>query len=91
MSLVGPRPDQVDQARFYSGNEWRRALVKPGLTGLAQISGRNAISWAARKQLDLEYVATQSLLLDLEILWRTIPYVLESRDVHINKVQETAR
>lgn len=91
MTLVGPRPDQVDQARFYSGNEWRRNVVKPGMTGLAQISGRNAISWAARKQLDLEYVANQSLSLDLKILRRTIPYVLGRRDVHINQFQETAR
>jgi len=91
MSLVGPRPDQMDQARFYSGEEWRRTVVKPGITGLAQINGRNAIDWAARKQVDLEYVARQSLLLDLNILWRTIPYVIGSRDIYINKVSETVR
>ena len=44
MSLVGPRPDQVDQARFYSSAEWCRTFVKPGITGLAQINGRNSIS-----------------------------------------------
>jgi len=61
MSLVGPRPDQVDQEEFYVGDEWKKNLVKPGITGLAQINGRNAISWADRKRLDLEYVEQQSL------------------------------
>ena len=91
MSLVGPRPDQVDQARFYREDEWRRNLVKPGITGLAQTGGRNAISWAERKQVDLEYVERQSLLLDLKILWRTIPYVFLSRDVYIRSVSESVR
>jgi undecaprenyl phosphate N,N'-diacetylbacillosamine 1-phosphate transferase len=88
MSLVGPRPDQVDQARFYSAEEWRRTHVKPGITGLAQINGRNTISWAERKQLDLEYVEKQSLALDLQILLKTIPYVLGSRDVYGSSVSE---
>ena len=91
MSLVGPRPDQVDQSQFYAGEEWRRTLVKPGITGLAQISGRNSISWAERKQMDLEYVARQSLALDLRILWRTIPYVIGSHDVFVNQVSEKVR
>lgn len=82
MSLVGPRPDQVDQHRFYSEEERRKLLVKPGLTGLAQISGRNAISWAQRKALDVEYVERRSLRLDLLILFRTIPYVCLRRNVH---------
>jgi undecaprenyl phosphate N,N'-diacetylbacillosamine 1-phosphate transferase len=91
MSLVGPRPDQVDQERFYVGNEWQRNLVKPGITGLAQINGRNAISWADRKQLDLEYVSRQSLTLDLQILLKTVPYVLGSRDIYIDHISEEAR
>jgi lipopolysaccharide/colanic/teichoic acid biosynthesis glycosyltransferase len=91
MSLVGPRPDQVDQERFYSGDEWRRNLVKPGITGLAQVSGRNAILWAARKQLDLAYVARQSLLLDLEILLRTVPCVLANRGIFVNHISEKVR
>ncbi|HEY2973289.1 MAG TPA: sugar transferase [Pyrinomonadaceae bacterium] len=88
MSLVGPRPDQVDQARFYSDAEWGRSVVKPGITGLAQINGRNAIPWAERTQIDLEYVGQQSLLLDLRILWQTIPYVLASQDIYINQGSE---
>jgi len=91
MSLVGPRPDQMDQAQFYSGEEWRRTLVKPGITGLAQVSGRNSISWAERKQMDIEYVSRQSLLLDLKILWRTIPYVIGSRDVFIRQHERAGR
>jgi lipopolysaccharide/colanic/teichoic acid biosynthesis glycosyltransferase len=91
MSLVGPRPDQLDQARFYSGDEWRRNLVKPGITGLAQVSGRNAILWASRKQLDLEYVARQSVRLDLEILLRTVPCVLASRGIFVQQISEKLR
>ncbi len=82
MSLVGPRPDQVDQYAFYSEEDRRKLLIKPGLTGLAQINGRNAISWAQRKALDAEYVRERSLQLDLLILLRTIPYVFLRRDVH---------
>jgi len=84
MSLVGPRPDQVDQIRFYSETEKRKLLVKPGITGLAQISGRNNISWEQRKALDVAYVDRQSFWLDLSILARTIPYVLLRKDINAN-------
>ena len=83
MSLVGPRPDQVDQYAYYTAEERRKHLVKPGITGLAQINGRNSITWSRRKQLDLEYVARQSLRLDLRILFQTFPYVLMRRDVFV--------
>ncbi|MGD0497266.1 MAG: sugar transferase [Bryobacteraceae bacterium] len=76
MSLVGPRPDQVDQLRFYTEEEKRKLNVRPGITGLAQISGRNDIPWAQRKAYDLEYVRRRSLWLDWKILARTIPYIL---------------
>lgn len=82
MSLVGPRPDQPDQLRFYTPEEKARLLVKPGITGLAQLSGRNHIPWIERKQMDLEYVKKRSLLLDFMILLRTIPAVLVARGVH---------
>lgn len=82
MSLVGPRPDQVDQIRFYDDQERRKLLVKPGITGLAQISGRNDISWKMRKALDVRYVEERSLMLDLEILLKTIPYVLLRKGIH---------
>lgn len=94
MSLVGPRPDQVDQIRFYAGTEKRKLNVTPGITGLAQISGRNNISWDRRKTLDVEYVDRQSFWLDLTILAKTIPYVLLRRDVntdvHNSKSDATA-
>jgi undecaprenyl phosphate N,N'-diacetylbacillosamine 1-phosphate transferase len=82
MSLVGPRPDQVDQIRFYTEEEKRKLIVKPGITGLAQINGRNNISWAQRKALDLEYVSCQSFWFDAKILLKTVPYVLLRKDVH---------
>jgi len=82
MSLVGPRPDQVDQLRFYTESEKRKLLTKPGLTGLAQINGRNNICWERRKALDLEYVDGRTLWMDLAIIARTIPYVLLRKDVN---------
>lgn len=91
MSLVGPRPDQVDQEVFYTVTERRKLLVKPGITGLAQISGRNSISWARRKALDVEYVDRQSFWLDLTILARTIPYVLLGKDTTSNDSSSNSR
>lgn len=82
MSLVGPRPDQIDQLRFYTEQEKRKLRVKPGLTGLAQISGRNSIPWERRKALDVEYAERRSFRLDLAILARTIPYVFLRKGVN---------
>jgi lipopolysaccharide/colanic/teichoic acid biosynthesis glycosyltransferase len=82
MSLVGPRPDQVDQIRYYTEAEKVKLAVKPGITGLAQISGRNSIAWETRKVLDAEYVKRQSFLLDLVILCKTIPYILKREGVN---------
>lgn len=76
MSIVGPRPDQVDQLQYYTEAEKLKLRVKPGLTGLAQINGRNAIPWQARKALDVDYVNRQSLALDILIIVKTIPCVL---------------
>ena len=94
MSLVGPRPDQVDQLRYYTETEKRKLNVKPGITGLAQISGRNNISWERRKTLDVEYVDRQSFWFDFIILARTIPYVLlikdTNTDVHNSNSDATA-
>lgn len=82
MSLVGPRPDLVDQLRFYTETEKRKLNVRPGITGLAQICGRNNISWERRKALDVEYVDRQSFWLDLIIMAKTLPYVLLRKDVN---------
>lgn len=83
MSLVGPRPELVDQLRFYSPEDKRRLLVRPGITGLAQLSGRNTAAWSERRQLDLDYVRRRSLWLDASILFRTLPYVLLRRGIYV--------
>lgn len=71
MSLVGPRPLLVQYLDRYSPEQRRRHEVRPGITGLAQVSGRNALSWEQKFALDVEYVETRNLLLDLKILART--------------------
>lgn len=72
MSLVGPRPLLVDYADYYTPQQARRQDVRPGLTGWAQVNGRNAVSWEERFKLDQYYVEHCSLRLDVEILFRTI-------------------
>jgi lipopolysaccharide/colanic/teichoic acid biosynthesis glycosyltransferase len=75
MSLVGPRPLLPEYLPYYSERQMRRHEVRPGLTGLAQVRGRNAISWEARLEADVEYVENLSLALDCEILLRTVATV----------------
>ena len=91
MSLVGPRPDQLDQIRYYTESEMYKLSVKPGITGFAQVNGRNNISWERRKALDLEYVARKSFWLDLTILAKTLPYVLFRKDVNTDVNDSSAR
>lgn len=76
MSLVGPRPLLMKYLPLYSPTQARRHEALPGLTGLAQASGRNALSWEDRFALDVEYVDNQSLLLDLRIIAKTVGAVL---------------
>jgi lipopolysaccharide/colanic/teichoic acid biosynthesis glycosyltransferase len=76
MSLVGPRPTVESQVRLYDARQRRRLLARPGLTGLAQVSGRNAIPWSERIEMDLAYVDRWSLRRDLAILVRTARVVL---------------
>jgi lipopolysaccharide/colanic/teichoic acid biosynthesis glycosyltransferase len=76
MSLVGPRPLLMEYLQLYSAEQARRHEVRPGLTGWAQINGRNGISWEAKFQLDVWYVENRSMLLDLDILLRTLRKVL---------------
>ena len=82
MSLVGPRPLVVVYLERYSIEQARRHDVLPGITGLAQVSGRNAISWQKRFALDVWYVDNMSLWLDLKILWRTVLKVLRRDDIN---------
>lgn len=72
MSLVGPRPLLIEYLPLYTPEQARRHDVRPGLTGWAQVNGRNALSWDEKFALDLWYVDHQSFALDLKILWRTI-------------------
>ncbi len=76
MSIVGPRPLMAKYLERYSPEQMRRHSVLPGLTGVAQVQGRNALSWEEKFALDLEYVDSQSLLVDLRILKETVGAVL---------------
>ena len=77
MSIVGPRPLLVQYLPLYNETQARRHEVRPGLTGLAQVSGRNAISWAQKFEKDVYYVDHISLLLDVKILFMTVGKVLK--------------
>jgi sugar transferase EpsL len=81
MSLVGPRPLPVDYLPLYSPEQRRRHDVRPGITGWAQVSGRNALTWDEKFRLDVWYVDHRSLRLDLEILAKTVSTVLHGRGV----------
>jgi sugar transferase EpsL len=76
MSLVGPRPLLMEYLPRYTPRQARRHEVRPGITGLAQVSGRNALTWEQRFELDLEYVEQHDLRMDIEILVKTIRTVL---------------
>ena len=81
MSLVGPRPLLPQYLALYSRRQARRHEVRPGVTGLAQVSGRNAVDWDERLELDVRYVEQASLGLDLRILWRTVSSVLRREGI----------
>ena len=76
MSLVGPRPLLVEYLPLYNDNQVRRHEVLPGITGWAQVNGRNAISWNEKFDLDVWYVDNQSIWLDVKILWLTVKKVI---------------
>jgi lipopolysaccharide/colanic/teichoic acid biosynthesis glycosyltransferase/isoprenylcysteine carboxyl methyltransferase (ICMT) family protein YpbQ len=82
MSLVGPRPPLPSEVARYDGDVARRLLVKPGMTGLWQVSGRSDLSWEDGIRLDLYYVENWSLAADLTILWKTFGAVLNSRGAY---------
>jgi len=81
MSLVGPRPLLVDYLSRYTPRQARRHEVRPGITGLAQVSGRNALGWEERFKLDVEYVDRRSLGLDLQIIGRTFISVVRREGI----------
>ena len=88
MSIVGPRPLAVQYLDFYNENEKRRHDVLPGLTGLAQINGRNCLNWPDRFAYDLKYVDNISLLMDMNIMFKTALKVLKRSDVSVRATGE---
>lgn len=81
MSLVGPRPLLMQYLDRYTPRQARRHDVRPGITGWAQVNGRNAITWEAKFEHDLWYIEHQSFILDLKILWLTVLSVFRREDV----------
>jgi lipopolysaccharide/colanic/teichoic acid biosynthesis glycosyltransferase len=81
MSLVGPRPLLMQYLSRYSLEQAKRHNVKPGVTGWAQVNGRNAISWEQKFKLDVEYVEKLSFVLDLKILWLTFLNVIQRKGI----------
>lgn len=81
MSLVGPRPLLMEYLPLYSASQARRHEVRPGLTGWAQINGRNSLCWPERFRLDVWYVDNQSFWLDLKVLWRTLVLVVKREGI----------
>jgi lipopolysaccharide/colanic/teichoic acid biosynthesis glycosyltransferase len=76
MSLVGPRPLLMEYLPLYSPEQARRHKVRPGITGWAQVNGRNAISWESKFKLDVWYVDNRTLWLDIKVLWQTVKKVV---------------
>jgi lipopolysaccharide/colanic/teichoic acid biosynthesis glycosyltransferase len=82
MSLVGPRPLLMQYLPLYSPRQARRHEAKPGITGWAQVNGRNAISWEEKFEFDVWYVENRSLWLDIKILWLTVLSVFQRKDIN---------
>ncbi len=81
MSLVGPRPLLMQYLSRYSTEQAKRHNVKPGITGWAQVNGRNAIGWEQKFKYDVEYVEKQSFVLDIKILWMTFINVIQRKGI----------
>lgn len=91
MSLVGPRPLYISQIREWNERQKQRLLMKPGLTGLAQISGRGALTREEKLELDVRYVETATLWLDGRILLRTVAQVFGRHEIYEKRYSETER
>lgn len=81
MSLVGPRPDLFEQIQYYEESEMCKLKMKPGITGVGQVKGRNSIPWKIRKKLDCWYVKNFSLKLDIIIMCKTLSQIIRPRGV----------
>lgn len=88
MSFVGPRPLLIEYLPLYNAKQKRRHDVKPGITGWAQVNGRNAISWEQKFEYDIWYVENQSFWLDMKILWMTFIKVIQRRDINSSAITE---
>ena len=85
MSFVGPRPTLPYQAKSYNDEQKRRFEMRPGVTGLAQVSGRNNLTWTEKIAYDVEYIDNFSLWEDIKILFRTVAVVLKKDDIEFKK------
>jgi undecaprenyl phosphate N,N'-diacetylbacillosamine 1-phosphate transferase len=85
MSIVGPRPTLVEHYNLYSDEQKRRFEMRPGVTGLAQINGRNTLKWTKRLEYDVEYIDKYSLWLDLKILLKTVGVVLRGDGIVLDR------
>jgi lipopolysaccharide/colanic/teichoic acid biosynthesis glycosyltransferase len=85
MSLIGPRPDLISNFKKYDDSIKRRLLLRPGITGWAQVNGRNSITWNERYIYDLEYVNKVSVLFDLKIWYLTLKIVLLMKNINISR------
>ena len=81
MSIVGPRPQMKEFLEHYTAHQMRRHEVKPGMTGLAQVSGRNNLSWEEKFDLDVQYVEKQSTLLDFKIMFKTVEVMFKKEGI----------
>ena len=81
MSVVGPRPQLPEFVEHYTKHQLRRHEVKPGMTGLAQVNGRNNLSWEEKFDLDVQYVQTQSIALDFKIMFKTVEVMLKKEGI----------
>ncbi|MCJ8161546.1 sugar transferase [Acinetobacter zhairhuonensis] len=82
MSIVGPRPQLKEFLEHYTPEQMRRHEVRPGMTGLAQVSGRNNLDWEDKFKLDIEYVNTQTLALDFKIMFKTVLVMLKKEGIN---------
>jgi lipopolysaccharide/colanic/teichoic acid biosynthesis glycosyltransferase len=82
MSIVGPRPQLPEFLEHYTPEQMRRHEVRPGMTGLAQVSGRNNLDWEDKFKLDIEYVDTQTLSLDFKIMFKTVLVMLKKEGIN---------
>ncbi len=91
MSFIGPRPLLTEYLNFYNTEQKKRHLVKPGMTGLAQVSGRNSATWEDRFNKDIEYVKKVNIFLDIKIVFKTIGNIIAAKDVNSSNTKTMMR